>query len=318
MKIAITGATGFIGKVLVEKHVKLGDEVRILSRKDKLDFDFKSLEKIQIFKGDLSNKELLLNFVDNVDVLYHCAAEIRDESIMKFVNVEGTINLINASIGKIKHWVQLSSTGVYGPIYDGIVVESQEYNPINEYERTKLKSDLLVLEAALKNNFSYTLVRPSNVFGYQMTNQSLFQLIKMIDKGFYFFVGSKGSSANYVPVENVVEALYLAATNPKAKNETYIVSSWSTIEFFVENIAKILDKPSPKFRISVGFTKFVAKLTFFIPKNPLTVARVNALSTKVLYKTTKIENELSYKPVVTVEETIEKLVRFYKKDSLFK
>lgn len=315
MKIAITGATGFIGKVLVDKHVKLGHEVRVLSRKNKLDFDFNGLGKIKIFNGDLSNKESLLDFVDNVDVLYHCAAEIKDESIMNLINVDGTINLINASIGKIKHWVQLSSTGVYGPIYDGVVVESQEYNPINEYERTKLKSDLLVLEAAQKNNFSYTLVRPSNVFGYQMTNQSLFQLIKMIDKGFYFFIGPKGSSANYVPVENVVEALYLAATNPKAKNETYIVSSWRTIEVFVENIARALEKPSPKLRVSARLTKLVAKLTFFIPKNPLTVARVNALSNKVIYKTTKIENELSYKPVTTVEDTIERLVKFYKKGS---
>lgn len=312
MKVAITGATGFIGKLLVNKHISLGDEVRILSRKEV--FNFENFDKVQIFKGDLSNKKSLLNFVDNVDVLYHCAAEIKDESIMNLINVEGTKNLIDASIGKIKHWVQLSSTGVYGPIYKGNVSESHAYNPINEYERTKLTSDLLVLDAGKNNNFTYTLIRPSNVFGYQMTNQSIFQLVKMIDKGFYFFVGPKGASANYVPVENVVEALYLASTNPKAKNNTYIISDWCTVEFFIEIVAQVLKKPYPKLRFSIVFTKFFAGLTFFIPKNPLTMSRVNALSTRVKYETTKIEKELDYKPFVTIKDTIEKLVRFQKEN----
>lgn len=313
MKIAITGATGFIGKLVVEKHIELGDEVRVLLRNKKRQIYFNN--KVQFYIGDLSDVSSLINFVDNVDVLYHCAAEIKNETIMHLSNVVGTINLIQAASGKIKHWVQLSSTGVYGPIYSGTVNESQIYNPINEYEKTKLKSDFLVLEAAEKNNFTCTIIRPSNVFGFQMSNTSLFQLVKTIDKGFYFFVGPKGASANYVPVENVIEALYLAATNPETKNKIYNVSNWCTIEDFVNNIANVLGKASPKLRMSIGFTKLVAKLTAFIPKNPLTEARVDALSNRAIYETTKIENELGYKPVVTVEETIVGLVQFYKKNN---
>jgi nucleoside-diphosphate-sugar epimerase len=312
MKIAITGATGFIGKLLVEKHIELGDEVRVLSRSEKKRINFN--DKVQFYIGDLSDIDSLFEFVDNIDVLYHCAAEIKDESIMNLSNVEGTKNLIQAASGKIKHWVQLSSTGVYGPICTGVVNESQIYNPNNEYEKTKLKSDFLILEEAKNNNFTYSIIRPSNVFGFQMSNTSLFQLVKTIDKGFYFFIGKKGASANYVPVENVIEALYLAATNPNAKNGIYIISNWCTIEDFVNNIAKELGKSLPNRRISIGFIKFVAKLTSFIPRNPLTVTRVAALSNRVIYETTKIKKELDYKSVVTVEETIKKLVHFYKEN----
>lgn len=310
MKIAITGASGFIGKLLVQKHIDLGDEVHVLTRKKTLN---QNSEKLHIHIGDLSDINSLLCFLDGVDVLYHCAAEIRDESIMALVNVEGTKNLICAASGKIKHWVQLSSTGVYGPIYSGIITENQSYNAVNEYERTKLESDFLVLEAAKKNIFTSTIVRPSNVFGFQMTNKSLFQLVKTIDRGFYFFVGfKKGASANYIPVENVIEALYLAATNPRAKNEIYIISSWCTIEEFVGNIAKSLGRPLPKVRIPIRLSKWLAISTFFIPRNPLTVARINAMSNRVIYKTTKIESELQYKPIVSIEETIKGLVQFYK------
>lgn len=310
MKIAITGATGFIGKVLVQKHIDLGDEVHVLTRKKTLN---QNSEKLHIHIGDLSDINSLLFFLDGVDVLYHCAAEIRNESIMDLVNVGGTKNLICAASGKIKHWVQLSSTGVYGPIYSGSITENQSYNAVNEYERTKLESDFLVLEATKKNIFTCTIVRPSNVFGFQMTNTSLFQLVKTIDNGFYFFVGfKKGASANYIPVENVVEALYLAATNPRAINEIYIISSWCTIEEFVGNIAKSLGRPLPKVRIPIRISKWLAISTFFIPRNPLTVARINALSNRVIYETTKIESELQYKPIVSIEETIKGLVQFYK------
>ena len=242
MKIAITGASGFIGKLLVDKLLSQGNEVNVLTRKRNKFID----NRVSVFEGDLNDIEVLREFVLGVDVIYHCAAEIKNEILMKTVNENGTANLIEVAKNTISHWIQLSSTGVYGPIYSGTVNENQVYNPINEYEKTKLKSDFLVLEAAEKNNFTCTIIRPSNVFGFQMSNTSLFQLVKTIDKGFYFFVGPKGASANYVPVENVIEALYLAATNPKAKSEIYNISDWCTIEDFVNSVAKVLGKASPK------------------------------------------------------------------------
>lgn len=310
MKIIITGATGFIGKLLVKKHIDLGDEVHILSRREKENFEFH--DKVQYHFGDLSDVKSLTDFVVNADVLYHCAAEIRHESKMRAINVEGTKNLIQVASKNVKHWVQLSSVGVYGPIFYGNIDENQPYNPINEYEKTKLESDLLVLQAVQNNAFTCTFIRPSNVFGADMRNASLFQLIKTIDKGFYFFVGPKGASANYVPVENVIEALYLAAVNPKAKNQIYNISSWTTIEDFIGTIAKELGKSEPQLRVPIYPIKVIARITSFIPKNPLTVARINALSNKTKYITDKIEKELGYKPIVNTGSAIHGLVQFYK------
>ncbi len=71
MIIAITGGSGFIGKQLVNHHIRQGDQVRLLSRKPPL----KDISP-QYFLGDLSNPDVgLSNFVDNVDILYHCAGE---------------------------------------------------------------------------------------------------------------------------------------------------------------------------------------------------------------------------------------------------
>jgi nucleoside-diphosphate-sugar epimerase len=311
MKIVITGASGFIGQLLKKKHLDLGDQVHILSRKERSEFEYDP--NLFYHKGDLLDFRTLDTFLIDTDVLYHCAAEIRDESKMQAVNIEGTENLLKASSGKIKHWVQLSSVGVYGPVYSGYVSEDYSYNPINQYEKTKLQSDLLVINSAKQNRFTYTLIRPSNVFGSEMRNASLFQLIKMINSGYYFFIGPKGASANYVPVSNVVQALFLAATHPRAKNEIYNISSWMTMESFIAIIAKELGKPMPKIRIPLFFINLIARLLSVIPKNPLTISRVKALTNRSIYLNTKIEDQLGYKALESNEIALAELVRFYKK-----
>jgi nucleoside-diphosphate-sugar epimerase len=307
MEIGITGANGFIGNLLVTKHLKLGDKVHVLSRnKDLLD------NRVSNHFGDLLDEESLISFVCDIEVLYHCAAEINDESKMKAINIEGTRNLIKAAYGKIRHWVQLSSVGVYGPVYKGIVTEEQNYNPINEYEKTKLMSDLLILEATKSKVFTSTILRPSNVFGSEMRNQSLFDLITAVDKGYYFFIGDKGASANYIAVENVIEALYLAATNSNAENKIYNISDWCTMEYFISLISEKLLKPFPKFRIPANLMFCLAHITAFIPRNLLTISRVKAMNNRCIYSTLKIERELNFKLKYTIEQGVDDLIKKYK------
>lgn len=307
MVVGITGASGFIGSLLVQRHLELGDNVHVLSR-NKVVLDC----RVSNHFGDLLDVDSLNSFVSTIEVLYHCAAEISDESKMKAINVEGTRNLIKAASGRIRHWVQLSSVGVYGPVHKGVVTEEHSYNPINEYEKTKLMSDFLILEATKNKVFTSTILRPSNVFGSEMKNQSLFDLITAVNKGYFFFIGDKGASANYIAVENVVEALYLSATNPIAENKIYIISDWCTFEIFIGIISEKLLKPTPKFRLPANLMLGLAYITAFIPRNPLTISRLNALSTKCIYSTLKIEKELNFKRNYTIEQGLSDLIKKYK------
>jgi nucleoside-diphosphate-sugar epimerase len=309
VKVAITGATGFIGRELVLRHLEAGNSVRILTRKSKSLLNFP--EQVEIINGDLSDAGgPLLTLVEGVDVLYHCAAEIIDESKMFDVNVTGTKNLADASNGNIKHWVQLSSTGVYGKRISGIITEKTKPDPDNTYEITKLQSDEIV--AGSENKFTYTILRPSNVFGEGMKNQSLFQLIKIIDKGFFAFIGKKGASANYVPVENVISALMLCGTAQNAKGKTYIISDCLTIEQFVAAICKGLNKPFPKIRVPKFLVKIITSIAKYIPDNPLTPSRIEALTNTHVYSDELIAKELEYHQAVSLEDGVLKLVRFYR------
>ena len=79
MIVAITGGTGFIGKHLIARHVALGDQVRFLTRRKTASDIPGAVSHI----GHLNSPiEELRQFVRGADVLYHCAAELRNEAEM--------------------------------------------------------------------------------------------------------------------------------------------------------------------------------------------------------------------------------------------
>ena len=85
MIVAITGGAGFIGRRLVSRHLALGDEVRMLSRRAPVESELYS--SIKWCCGDLTTiKGDLQPFVDQADVLYHCAGEIRDEACLLYTS----------------------------------------------------------------------------------------------------------------------------------------------------------------------------------------------------------------------------------------
>lgn len=307
--VAITGGTGFIGRHLLARHIALGDQVRYLTRNNPIE----AIRGAEACIGDLASPETLRRFVQGVDVLYHCAAELRDTTVMEKTNVAGTKNLLDAAVGEVGRWVQLSSTGVYGPIRSGEVREDATLRPNNPYERSKAAADALVLDAAINRGLSSALLRPSNVYGADMPNQSLFQLIRMIDRGLFFFIGRHGAIVNYIHVENVVDALLACANETLPVNgRVYIVSDHRLLQEFARIVAEHLGKQAPRIRLPETPVRALATCCSYLPGVPLNPSRVNALTGRVTYSTNRIETELGYRNQVSMEDGMGKLVRAWK------
>lgn len=289
LKVAITGASGFIGRQLVSEHLARGDKVNILSRRD-VSFP----KEVCCYVGDIA-RDLPHGFPGDADILYHCAAELKDPGRMTETNVLGTRRLVDAADGRIGRWVQLSSVGVYGQHREGLIDEAWPISPDNDYERTKATADQIVQERACKGAFGLVTLRPSIVFGRGMPNRSLLQLGAVIERGLFFFVGPAGASANYVPAPSVVSALVLCGTHPAATGNTYNLSDWTTIEEFVATIAAVRGVPCPTIRIPLGAARAIATAIGWLPGCPLTISRVDALSGRSRYPITRIEEELGYR-----------------------
>lgn len=306
MIIAVTGGTGFIGRHLIARHVARGDEVRYLTRH--------TPEKVIVgataIIGDLAVIDSLLPLVRGVDVLYHCAAELNDATKMHNTNVLGTQNLLTAANGEVKRWVQLSSTGVYGSKPAQDVNEDTPINPMNPYEISKAAADELVYTAMNEQTLYGVVLRPSNVYGVDMPNQSLFQLINMIKRGLFFFIGQRGAMVNYIHIDNVIDALILCGTVIlPANGQTYIVSDCCTLEEFVATITTTLGIPCSKKRLPETFVRVVARLGDYLPRFPLRSSRVDALTYRHHYQVHKIEAELGYRHTVSMSKGISELCK---------
>jgi nucleoside-diphosphate-sugar epimerase len=308
--VAVTGGTGFIGRHLIARHCARGDLVRYLTRRQSPE----SLAGAAAFVGDLASPpELLRAFARGADVLYHCAAELRDEAAMRKTNTMGTANLLAATGGEVGRWVQLSSTGVYGRRTHGDVDEDSAVDPANAYETSKAAADKLLCEAAERQNLSCVVVRPSNVYATDMPNRSLFQLVRMIDKGLFFFIGKSGAVANYVHVENVIDALLLCATARMPRTgRAYIVSDHRSLEDLVRIVALELGKAPPRIRLPELLVRGVSRVTRHIPGFPLSPSRVDALTNRTVYRFDRIAAEFGYTNRVSMEAGIAELVRHRK------
>lgn len=313
MKIAITGGAGFIGRALVRRHRALGDEVRVLTRSPRST----GADGVQWFTGDLTAESADLQpFVDGADVLYHCAAELRQPERMADVNVRGTLRLIEAARGRIGRWVQLSSIGVYARERNTeVITETSPIAAANQYEETKAAADALVEAARSSGAFETVLLRPSIVFGPGMPNRSLAQWIAMIARRKFVFVGPPGASANYLYVDDLVEALVRCATDPAAAGGIYNLSDHAPVEAFVETIADALQIAPPKLRVPTPLMRGLAGLGSLIPGFPLTQSRIDALTSRTRFPIDRIANELGYRPVVGWAEGLRTMVRHWQEQT---
>jgi nucleoside-diphosphate-sugar epimerase len=306
MVVGITGASGFIGSAVVERHLASGDDVRILARSGRTGLPSRAV----VMFGDLTGpNESLIRFADGLDVLYHCAGELRDHTRMQAVNVDGTRALVAAARGRIGRWVQLSSAGVYGRHRDGVVVEQTPLAPAGVYEETKAAADGVVLEAARQRQIaSAVILRPSIVFGEGMPNQSIAQLARAIDRGVFFFIGAPGASANYVHRSNVVDALVVCGTSAAADGRIYNLSDWCTIEDFAAAIADALGRRRPLLRLPEPPVRAAVRAFGRLARLPLTESRVDALVNRSRYPIARIEQELGYGVAVPIADGIARML----------
>jgi nucleoside-diphosphate-sugar epimerase len=301
MIIAITGGRGFIGKLLVKKYLNNKHQIRILSRKV-----LPKNEHYTSFIGDLTNpKDDLSSFLDGVDILYHCAGEVVYESLMNELHINGTKRLISQAEGKVKLWVQLSSVGVYGKCRNGVVTEESKEQPNGVYETSKTISDNLVKESGIP----FTILRPSNVFGKGMPNQSLYKMFSMISKGMFFYIGKKGAILNYIHIDDVVDALIKCGESRNAIGEVFNISQTILIEKMINSIMEELDIERKFLRFPEWLIRMVVFVFRVVPRFPLKLSRVDALTGMCIYNSKKIQKLLGFKFATSLEENFKLFIK---------
>lgn len=317
MQACVTGANGFIGQGLVAALYRQGFSIRVLTRRSGCVFP----DGVQVVRGDLTAPDCPVDqFLTGCEVIFHCAGEIRDVATMQLLHIDGTQRLLQATLkeaaqsGQTIHWVQLSSVGAYGPPQGSIrtnhiVTEDTRPCPVGEYEATKAKADELVMQASEGGLMTYSIVRPSNVLGAMMSNQSLRGLIAMVRRGLFFYIGEPGAVATYVHVDDVAAALMRCSSEPKARGQIYNLSNDCFLEDLIDYIASALGVRSPRMRIPESLIRTAIGLFEGRVGIPLTQSRIDALVNKTRYPADKIILELGFRFSKSMPAAIEDLIK---------
>jgi nucleoside-diphosphate-sugar epimerase len=308
MKTLVTGATGLVGSHVVDALLHRNAPVRALVRDPAKRAD---LEKrgVEVFAGDVRNPATFDGALKDVDVIQHCAAAVGHytKKEMYATNLTGVKNLLEACRRQGgKRVVLVSSVNVLG---------TRNLNPATEdlpcrYSRdpaadVKIDAERLALEYA-RQGVEVTIVRPGFIYG-RGDSRNLPKLADAIRRGKFRFMGSRDNVVPIVHVEDVAQALLLAAKTPAARGQIYHITDGSrtTIGELVEFLAWHLGCPTPQkvLPYTVPYLACVVfgalnKLGLRKRPGPVTRASLRFLGTSRFVDITRARNELGYSPRV--------------------
>ncbi|WP_295722216.1 dTDP-glucose 4,6-dehydratase [uncultured Methanobrevibacter sp.] len=307
-KVLVTGGAGFIGsnflKYMVDKypdyHFINLDKLTYCGNLENLrDIEYK--ENYSFVKGDIRDSELVNKIVSDCDYVINFAAEshvdrsIEDPEIFIKSNVLGTQVLLDvAKKHNIKKYLQISTDEVYGSLpEEGYFRETTPIQPNSPYSASKAGADLMV--RAYHNTFDLpvNITRCSNNYGpYQFPEKLIPLMISnaLEDKSLPVY-GDGLNIRDWLHVYDHCTAIDLVLHNGKT-GEVYNIggNNEKTNIDIVKLILKELDK-------SESLIQFV--------KDRLGHDRRYAIDS------TKIQNELNWKPKYTFEVGIVETINWY-------
>eukprot|EP00079_Xenopus_tropicalis_P028914 XP_012823946.1 PREDICTED: sterol-4-alpha-carboxylate 3-dehydrogenase, decarboxylating isoform X1 [Xenopus tropicalis] len=328
-KCTVIGGSGFLGQHIVERLLEKGYTVNVFDIRQ----GFEN-ERVQFFIGDLCSKKDLLPALQGVNVAFHCAspAPFSDNKELFYrVNFTGTRTIIEVckEVG-VQKLVLTSSASV---IFEGKDIkngsETLPYasQPIDYYTETKILQEKEVLAANdPENNFLTVAIRPHGIFGPR-DPQLVPILIETAKSGkMKFMIGNGKNLVDFTYVENVVHGIILAAEHLHKDaplcGKAYHITNDQPIPFwtFLSRILVGLNYEAPKYRIpywlAYYLAMFVSLLVFIISpfikiKPTFTPMRVALAGTYHYYSCERAKKDMGYKPVVTLDQALERTIQSY-------
>jgi len=175
MKYLVTGGAGFVGSHLIQQIITEEHEVVCLDdfstgkRENLTEF----ADNILIKEGDIREPLFIKNSLENVDYVFHLAAQIsvnrstREPMFDASVNIEGIINLLEAiRQSSVKRIIYVSTGGaIYGEPSIIPATEKTTEEPISPYGISKLAAEKYLKWFHDVYGISYSIIRPANIFG---------------------------------------------------------------------------------------------------------------------------------------------------------
>src|SRR6185436_12176918 len=293
MAYFVTGATGFIGRHLVEQLLKRDGDIYVLVREgsteklqDLIDrWGPEAKERVKPVEGDLSGKQLGVSDAKagelreaGIDHFFHLAAiydMTADDERNEQLNVAGTrhaVQLANAvEAGVLHHVSSIAAAGEFKGLFREDMFDEGQKLP-SAYHRTKFESEKI---ARNDSKVPWRVYRPAIVLGHSKTGE-----MDKIDGPYYFFkaiqklrhwlpewvplIGPEFGYTNVVPVDYVAKAMDHIAHQPDLDGQAFHLTNPRSQRAgeVMNQFAKAANAPQLALRVDKRLTDALPKGTF--------------------------------------------------------
>lgn len=266
--ILVTGATGFIGRVLTADLLLQGHRVVAAVRRTGAPL---APAIRQVVTGDMANDNDWSIALDGVDTVVHLAARVHvmnDQASDKLaafrrMNVDATLHLAKqaACVG-VRRFVFISSIGVNGAeSVGGPFSEASAPQPHSPYAVSKHEAELALAALCAGVAMELVVLRPPLVYGAGAPG-NFATLIKLVSKGVPFPLASVDNRRSMIFVDNLVHFIGVCISDPRAANQTFLVADAEPVSVaeLIRALSSGLGRRARLFACPVRLLAVLAKL----------------------------------------------------------
>lgn len=279
MLVLITGATGAVGKKLIEKLQNSDHKIRILTRK----ISTERYRNIEYIRGDLDDMASLNKAVNNIDAVIHLAGitHTNDFGLYFKINTEGIKNLIKAcQNNNIKRFIYISSRTA--------CEEGGAY----------AQSKLLAEKALKESNLDWIIIRPSEVYGAGK-KETISKLINIIQKSPVVpVIGNGRYLLSPIYVDDLVQSILAVIEKNQYSKKIYTIAGPEEFTYseLIDKISEILGVKRVKIFIPLSVFRFLAFLFYIFKKDIFVRDQIPRLLCEKSADITLAKKELNFNP----------------------
>ncbi len=304
-KVLVTGATGFVGKYMVDKLLSSGHDVRAVDFRPLADNDpmWKDVEFMQV---DIRDRSSVAEACKGMEVVYHLAAipsiARAKESDYMSINVDGTRNVLEeakkAGAGCAVH---VSSSTVYGVPCRFPLKEDDELRGVGFYGKSKIAAEKVCFEIS-SDDFPVSIIRPRVVMGPGRIG--IFGLLfrRVLESKPVYILGSGNNRFQFTDVRDMVDAVVRAASHQGVFNVGS--GKMTTVR---EDLVKLIEHAGSKSKIislPAGMARAALKLASVLGISPLMDEQFKIADKDFWLDTSRAERELGWKATKSNAETL--------------
>ncbi len=308
MKIAITGANGFVGGALCRYFYKKGHEIKAIGKRKEPNPNL--LEIARYIQSDITS---VIDLID-ADVCIHAAALSSDTDTYKNLilsNVEGTLNVVEAA-KNCRFFIHISSSSVYQ--FKDHPIREEEANirsELSDYGETKLLAEDIV-ELDIPAHQKRLILRPRAIYGIG-DRVLLPRLLSLIKGRFLFCPFKRNTQSSLTHIDNIGYAieLYLAQ---KDQNQLQIFNITDEKPYFLRNLAKECTSAIEKRQlIPITVPASLMKVLLFLKSKTGSASNISkpvlrSMGNNSVLDISKIKRELNYRPSKNFQNSCAEIV----------